>query len=207
MFGLDPVELLDVLGNENRRRILQLLSFRPFYFNEIAKRLDVGPKAVIDHLGVLESAGLIECYRDERRRKYFRLARNLVLEVALASHSYGVRAYALSGPSMERESDCRDLRTIHEELSALAAEMDRLRMMMADVATRELELRQKAMRAIDECATDELEAELLFSLLSGSSTEEKLAERLKMPAAVVRESLARLESRGLVRFENGSWSI
>ncbi|HOK58428.1 MAG TPA: ArsR family transcriptional regulator [Methanothrix sp.] len=207
MFGLDPVELLDVLGNENRRRILQLLSFRPFYFNEIAKRLDVGPKAVIDHLGVLEAAGLIECYRDERRRKYFRLARNLVLEVALASHSYGVRAYALSDPSMERESDCRDLRAIHEELSALAAEMDRLRMMMADVATRELELRQKAMRAIDECVTDEIEAELLFSLLSGSSTEEKLAERLKMPAAVVRESLARLESRGLVRFENGSWSI
>lgn len=204
---MDPVELLDVLGNENRRRILQLLSFRPFYFNEIAKRLDVGPKAVIDHLGVLEAAGLIECYRDDKRRKYFRMARNLVLVVALASHSYGVRAYSLSDPSREKESACRDLREIHKELSALAAEMDRLRVMMAEVATRELELRQKAMRAIEECATDEIEAELLFSMLSGNSTEEELAERLKMPEPVVREVLARLESRGLVRFENGSWSI
>jgi predicted transcriptional regulator len=42
---LNPIELLDILGNENRRRILQLLSFRPFYFNEMAKRLNVGPKS------------------------------------------------------------------------------------------------------------------------------------------------------------------
>ncbi len=90
---LDPVELLDILGNENRRRILQLLSFRPFYFNEMAKRLDVGPKAVIDHLEMLERAGLIECYHDQSRRKYFRIARKTVVEIAVSPNSYGVRAY------------------------------------------------------------------------------------------------------------------
>ncbi|WP_336248422.1 ArsR/SmtB family transcription factor [Methanothrix soehngenii] len=66
---LDPIELLDILGNENRRRILQLLSFRPFYFNEMAKRLDVGPKAVIDHLEMLERAGLVECYQEAGTEK------------------------------------------------------------------------------------------------------------------------------------------
>ncbi len=204
---MDPVELLDVLGNENRRRILQLLSFRPFYFNEIAKRLDVGPKAVIDHLEILEAAGLIECYTDERRRKYFRIARNVFLEVALASHSYGVRVYALSGPSVNKDSDCHDLRAIHEELSALAAEREKLRRSLEEIATRELELRQKAVNAIEQCTNDEIEAELLYTLLSGSSTEVSLAERLKIPTAVVRESLDGLKSRGLVHSENGVWSI
>ncbi|HPS92107.1 MAG TPA: helix-turn-helix domain-containing protein, partial [Methanothrix sp.] len=90
---LDPVELLDILGNENRRRILQLLSFRPFYFNEMAKRLDVGPKAIIDHLLMLERAGLVECYQDQGRRKYFRIVRKTVLEVSVSPNSYGVRAY------------------------------------------------------------------------------------------------------------------
>ena len=106
---MDPVELLDILGNENRRRILQLLSFHPFYFNEMAKRLDVGPKAVIDHLEMLERAGLVECYQDRGRRKYFRIARKTVLEVAVSPHSYGERAYhSEDSPRDEEEGQDQD---------------------------------------------------------------------------------------------------
>ncbi len=57
MMSLDPAGSLDVLGNENLRRILNILSFRPFYLNEIAKQLDVGVWTVIDHL---EMEGSIE---------------------------------------------------------------------------------------------------------------------------------------------------
>ena len=121
---LDPIELLDILGNENRRRILQLLSFRPFYFNEMAKRLDVGPKAVIDHLEMLERAGLVECYQDRGRRKYFRIARRTVLEVAVSPHSYGVRAYLSEdapkeAPSSEEPESSFDLKLLCDELSQL----------------------------------------------------------------------------------------
>jgi len=121
---LDPVELLDILGNENRRRILQLLSFRPFYFNEMAKRLDVGPKAVIDHLEMLERAGLVECYQEQGRRKYFRIARRTVLEVAVSPHSYGVRAYLSEdapkdASGFEEAEASLDLKMLKDELLLL----------------------------------------------------------------------------------------
>jgi len=129
---LDPIELLDILGNENRRRILQLLSFRPFYFNEMAKRLDVGPKAVIDHLEMLERAGLVECYQEQGRRKYFRIARRTVLEVAVSPHSYGVRAYLSEDApkddsGFEEAEASLDLKMLKDELLGLEKKRYELR--------------------------------------------------------------------------------
>ncbi|MDQ1274790.1 MAG: ArsR family transcriptional regulator, partial [Euryarchaeota archaeon] len=54
---MDPAKLLDILGNENRRKIIQLLANRPCYVSEISGRLGVGPKAIISHLNLLEQAG------------------------------------------------------------------------------------------------------------------------------------------------------
>ena len=50
--------MLDILGNENRRKILQLLSNRLYYVSEISGRLGVGPKAIINQLSLLENLGL-----------------------------------------------------------------------------------------------------------------------------------------------------
>jgi len=135
---LDPMELLDILGNENRRRILQLLSFRPFYFNEMAKRLDVGPKAVIDHLEMLERAGLIECYQDQGRRKYFRIARKTVLEVAVSPHSYGVRAFCSEdAPRARTDEMAQDMKQLSEELNTLEDKRRELRGMLDKIESRE----------------------------------------------------------------------
>src|SRR5512137_294368 len=135
---VDPVELLDILGNENRRRILQLLSFRPFYFNEMAKRLDVGPKAVIDHLEMLERAGLVECYHEQGRRKYFRIARKTVLEVAVSPHSYGVRAYlSEDAPRVEDKGLAQDMRLLRDELSTLEEKRLELRTLLDRIESRE----------------------------------------------------------------------
>jgi len=208
---LDPVELLDILGNENRRRILQLLSFRPFYFNEIAKRLDVGPKAVIDHLEMLERAGLIECYQDTGRRKYFRIARNTVLEVAVSPHAYGVRAYRSenASPDTAQESDQApvDMAHLHQELSMLEEKRRELRKLIDDVESRELEVRCLAANAIKKYAQDQLEAEILAALLSGSSSTEILAEKIEIPEILVEDRLRRLEARKAVQRRGEGWSI
>ncbi|WP_459839722.1 ArsR/SmtB family transcription factor, partial [Halolamina litorea] len=47
---MDSAVLLNLLGNENRRRILRLLSHKSCYVTEISEYLGVSPKAVIDHL-------------------------------------------------------------------------------------------------------------------------------------------------------------
>jgi ArsR family transcriptional regulator len=206
---LDPIELLDILGNENRRRILQLLSFRPFYFNEMAKRLDVGPKAVIDHLEMLERSGLIECYHDQGRRKYFRIARKTVLEVAVSPHSYGVRAYRSEDAPRggEAQETAPDMKLIGDELRILEEKRRELRRLLAEVESREMEVLQMAAVEAQSYAQDMLESEILAALLSGRSKASVLAGKLEVPEIVVDDRLRRLKERGAVHLRDGEWSI
>ncbi len=210
---MDPVELLDILGNENRRRILQLLSFRPFYFNEMAKRLDVGPKAVIDHLEMLERAGLVECYQDQGRRKYFRIARKTILEVAVSPHSYGVRAYLsedapkveYTGP--EDAGPIHDMKLLRDELTLLEDKRRELRGLLSEIESREMEIKQIASGAAEVFAEDMLESEILSALLCGDAKASDLAMRLEVPEIVVLDRLQRLKERGAVHLRSQEWSI
>jgi len=204
---VDPVELLDILGNENRRRILQLLSFRPFYFNEMAKRLDVGPKAVIDHLEMLERAGLIECYHDQSRRKYFRIAQKTVVEIAVSPHSYGIRAYRSENAPISEAEESKDLEALQGELEHLEDQRRDLRHQLEKIEARDLELKGRAAAKIQGYAKDQLEAEILVALLSGSSSATILADKLEVPAILIEESLEGLKSRGAVRHVGDKWSI
>ena len=210
---MDPVELLDILGNENRRRILQLLSFRPFYFNEMAKRLDVGPKAVIDHLEMLERAGLVECYQDQGRRKYFRIARKTVLEIAVSPHSYGVRAY-LSEDSPKVEDigsedagPAQNMKLLRDELTLLEEKRRELRRLLSEIESREMEIKQIASVAAEAYAEDLLESEILSALLCGNSIASDLAMRLEVPEIVVVDRLQKLEERGALHLIDQEWSL
>ncbi len=94
---MDSAALLDLLGNDNRRRILRLLARKPCYVTEISEYLGVSPKAVIEHLEKLEDAGIVESRVDDRRRKYFHIARNVRLEVSVSPYAFGTKsAYAAS---------------------------------------------------------------------------------------------------------------
>jgi ArsR family transcriptional regulator len=210
---LDPVELLDILGNENRRRILQLLSFRPFYFNEMAKRLDVGPKAVIDHLEMLERAGLVECYQDQGRRKYFRIARKTVLEIAVSPHSYGVRAYlSEDAPKVEDigpedAGPAQNMKLLRDELTLLEDKRRELRRLLSEIESREMEIKQIASVAAEAYAEDLLESEILSALLCGNSIASDLAMRLEVPEIVVVDRLQKLEERGALHLIDQEWSL
>lgn len=211
---MEPVELLDILGNENRRRILQLLSFRPFYFNEIAKRLDVGPKAVIDHLEMLERAGLIECYQDIKRRKYFRIARKTVLEVAVSPHTYGIRTFrsetaSSSGVSYYREMEetIPDMAQLKKELYILEERRRDLRKLMDELESKEMDLKMIAAGAIHGYTQNHLEAEIMVALLSGKSLVRDLAKKLEVPELIVEDLLKRLEERGAVQCRDEVWGI
>ena len=205
---MDPIELLDILGNENRRRILQLLSFRPFYFNEMAKRLDVGPKAVIDHLSILERAGLIECYQNQGRRKYFRIARKTVLEVAVSPHSYGVREYRFEeAPKLETLELATDMKLLQSELSILEERRRELRKLIGEIEAREMEIMRLAAGALQSNAKDQLESEILVALLAGGSNSFEVADRLEVPEAVISDRLKRMKERGAVQLRGEKWSI
>lgn len=65
--------VLQALGNESRRRMLDIVKDRPgIAVGALAKEFDVSRIAVIKHLAVLEDANLITSEKDGRlRRLYF----------------------------------------------------------------------------------------------------------------------------------------
>ncbi|AJC72180.1 ArsR family transcriptional regulator [Thermococcus guaymasensis DSM 11113] len=93
----DMGRLLDILGNETRRRILILLTKRPYFVSELSQELGVGQKAVLEHLRILKSAGLIEERTEKiprgRPRKYYTIRRGFRLEVMLTPYIFGTELY------------------------------------------------------------------------------------------------------------------
>ena len=74
-------QLLDILGNENRRKIIALLEIRSCFVTEISERLSISPKAVIDHLMMLEEAQIITHQFGANRRKYYHLSHDLDITI------------------------------------------------------------------------------------------------------------------------------
>ncbi len=64
--------VFDVLAEDNRRRILDLLRERDRPVNDLVERLGVSQPAVSKHLRVLRDAGLVEA-RPEAQRRVYRL--------------------------------------------------------------------------------------------------------------------------------------
>ncbi|WP_456423595.1 ArsR/SmtB family transcription factor [Thermococcus sp.] len=100
-------KLLDILGNETRRRILILLTKRPYFVSELSQELGVGQKAVLEHLRILEKAGLIEGRTEKiprgRPRKYYTIKRGFRLEVLLTPYTFGTEMYEPKKPRQTEE--------------------------------------------------------------------------------------------------------
>jgi ArsR family transcriptional regulator len=225
---MDSAELLDLLGNANRRRILRLLAQKPCYVTEISEFLGVSPKAVIDHLRKLEEAGLVESRTDDRRRKYFSIAENLRLEVNVSPYEFGTKsAYPASSAvdmtscrylSIEvngavpngEEDDDEDTTTALPQLAETLQELEQLEnelsLAQRFVQGRLAAIRERIADAISD-ANPRLVTELLAALAEEDLQSETLSARAEAPQDVVEEVLAQLQSEGVVSHENGVWSL
>jgi|SRR6185312_10907230 DNA-binding transcriptional ArsR family regulator len=64
------LDLFVVLGEPNRRRLLELLRGGEMTVTELAAHFTVTRPAISQHLGVLAAAGLVDVRRDGRFRRY-----------------------------------------------------------------------------------------------------------------------------------------
>jgi ArsR family transcriptional regulator len=92
---LDADLILNLLGNDTRRKILTVLSEEAMYFNQLAKEINVGQQAVLRHLQALEESGLIETYSEKSDfgapdRKYYRLNNSFILTISLSEDDFTV---------------------------------------------------------------------------------------------------------------------
>jgi len=66
----------------NRRRIISMLQQKPCFVTELSERLMLSPKALIEHLQMMEEQELLKSYLDERRRKYYYLTGDIAISVS-----------------------------------------------------------------------------------------------------------------------------
>ena len=80
-------KILQIVGNETRRKILTTLSEEPRYISEISKRLEVTQPAILKHLNILEKAGLIKSFWKKSpigaARKYYVICDSVGVEIAI----------------------------------------------------------------------------------------------------------------------------
>ena len=210
---MESAQMLDILGNENRRKILQLLSDRPCYVSEISGRLGVGPKAIINHLGLLEDTGLIECRVDDQRRKYFNIADNMRLEVAVAPHSYSVSVH--TSPINTRYQLKQDgSETVEMQKAHAASILSKLNQEILDTKNKQEELTLKqqelqveysefmdvCMDAIDKVAENSLQAEILYALLKNEHSIASLSYNFTLHPSLISAQVLTMAKRGLIEY-------
>lgn len=217
---MDSAALLDLLGNENRRRILRLLARKPCYVTEISDYLGVSPKAVIDHLRKLEEAGLVESHVDEGRRKYFSIARDLRLEVNVSPYDFGTKSAYSASSSLDITSLTylsvnvdRDADGENSDLGELASDLERLERLENELSLLQRWVHGRLTETLDrisghfEGVDGRFYANILRNLANGASTPEELSHRVDAPPEVVADALEGLAAHGVVERDGEEWKL
>ncbi|MFB6162958.1 MAG: ArsR family transcriptional regulator [Halococcoides sp.] len=206
---MDAADLLDLLGNENRRRILALVARRPRYVTEIGDLLGLSPKAVIDHLRKLEAAGLIESHEGRARRKYFSIAEPVRLEVTLSPFEFTLkRSYPRpSGPGPTTSPHV----TADLDADDPAAELDRLVELRQafSLAQRRIEGRLVDVleTVADQSETDRLGAAIVLAIADGARSRAEIASRVGVPPREIARVLAVLDREAVIERRPDGWAI
>jgi ArsR family transcriptional regulator len=92
---MDLELLLDVMGCKTRRNILDLLKDEPRFVSQISKELEVGQKAIIEHLRAMEEAGLLKSSFQKiergRPRKYYDISQDVEFQVFISQGTIRIK--------------------------------------------------------------------------------------------------------------------
>ena len=199
---LDSIEVarvLDILGNRNRRRIIELLREKPCFVTEISDRLTLSPKAVIEHLQMMEREEILAFRMDERRRKYYFLSSDISIEVSLLKQEKS---------DFSRESDVRtnfwrSILTLRKMVQARDELVSRVGHLDNDIEEQMREIGKKGKNIL----RDETELELVIALSHYDLTLPDLAELTGRDEVEIIPAVEGLMNRGIIGKEGPQYRI
>ena len=93
---MDLELLLDVMGCKTRRDILDLLRDEPRFVSQISRELEIGQKAIIEHLRAMEEAGLLSSNFQKiergRPRKYYDISNDVEFKIFMSQGTIRVKS-------------------------------------------------------------------------------------------------------------------
>lgn len=115
---MDLEEILNVMGCKTRRDILDLLRDEPRFVSQISQELEVGQKAIIEHLRAMEEAGLLSSFFQKiergRPRKYYDISQDVEFQIFI---SQGTMRVKLPGHEFQELQRLEDRARMGEEVS------------------------------------------------------------------------------------------
>ena len=87
-------DILDVMGCKTRRDIISLLKEEPKFVSEISTELNVGQKAIIEHLRAMEAIGMLQSSYKKivrgRPRKYYDMPHDVNINISITKNSFSI---------------------------------------------------------------------------------------------------------------------
>jgi len=207
-------ELLDLLGNNTRRRILEALTNEPKYFIQLSKEIGISQQAVLKHLLQLEKFGLIESYRAKSNlaapdRKYFKLNKSVFLSVGITGNSMEIRMESIQNrkedisyeintnkkqPDKEMTNIIINTKSKIDNISIKIKELEDEKIILLQEKQKILE---KAHQIIRESLEEDLARRIFYSHLNsgGILDIEELSEVLNTREKELKDIIKKLENR------------
>ncbi len=197
----EVARLLDILGNRNRRRIIELLRQKPCFVTEISDTLVLSPKAVIDHLQMMEREAILSCEMDDRRRKYYYLAHDILIDVSL-------KEPGISGPETDKGSqENNQLKKTVAMLARMIQAHDKILANLEQV-NHDIETKINDLAAIHkDLFKSDREVRVVIALSHQPLTVAELEQATDLPRAGLAEILKQFERRGIARREKERYTL
>jgi ArsR family transcriptional regulator len=194
----EMARILDILGNRNRRRIIELLRQKPCFVTEISDRLVLSPKAVIEHLQLMEREQILSFRLDERRRKYYYLARDISIDVSLQRLDQG------QSLAPDRTGELRQALFILRKMVGAREEIaESLRNIEQNIDSQIREIVRQGREVLGQDG----EIDLLIALAHSDLTARELIELTGMPEDELWPGLEDLKKKRIVEREGKNFRL
>jgi len=184
--------MLDILGNRNRRRIIELLRQKPCFVTEISETLVLSPKAVIDHLQMMEREAILSCQIDDRRRKYYYLENDILIDINLKQ--VRVLAEGIDNDSSSNNQLKNSVTMLGRMIKAHDMILSNLEQVNHDIETKMNDLA----RNHKDLFRSDREITVIIALSHDSLTFQELEQVTEVSQKDLGEILKRFERKGLI---------
>ena len=206
--------ILDIIGNNTRRKILATLAREPMYFNQLAKEISIGQQAILRHMKTLEDIGLIESYAEKSNlgapdRKYYRLNSSFSLTICLSDDAFSIENHKIEqyrykeSDKFYEEYDLLAQEDDGETLNQLQSNLTKIEMEISNLDSRLNDLRalkQLIVSRLHKIAKDnfeeEFERKILHTIVGDSpKSVSELANKLNEKQSNVTKTLHRMNKK------------
>jgi predicted transcriptional regulator len=217
--------ILDIIGNNTRRKILSTLAREPMYFNQLAKEIGIGQQAILRHVNALEDIGLIESYAVKSNlgapnRKYYRLNSSFSLTISISQDSFSIENHKIEqyrhkeSDKFYREYDLLTQGDDGETLKRLQANIANIEKEINNLDSRLNDLRalkQLIVYRLHKIAKDnfeeEFERKILHTIVDDAPKSiSELANTLNEKPSYISKTLTRMNNK-LYHHENRSKTV